>query len=164
MSNVEVKESDRSLVANRDETPGGRLAVEQQAALELLVTGKSITETARAAGVARSTIYHWLRHDPVFQAAYNQWHDQLEEGCRSRLMTLTDKATDAIEKALENGDARAALQLLKGMGMIRHKIVGPTDAEEIRERDEIKREERRIALKRDKGKLIMEDLYAEGGM
>jgi hypothetical protein len=114
--------------------------------------------------VARSTIYHWLRHDPVFQAAYNQWHDQLEEGCRSRLMTLTDKATDAIEKALENGDARAALQLLKGMGMIRHKEIGPTNAEEIRERDAIKREERRIALKRDKGKLIMEDLYAEGGM
>jgi transposase-like protein len=159
-----VKESDRSLETCKDHEPTGRLAVEQQAALELLVTGKSITDTARAAGVARSTIYHWLRHDPVFQAAYNQWHDQLEEGCRSRLMTLTDKATDAIEKALENGDARAALQLLKGMGMIRHKIVGLTDAEEIRARDEIQKEKKRIALKRDKGGLVMEDLLAEGGM
>ena len=164
MSNVEVKESDRSLVANREETLTSRLAVEQQAALELLVTGKSITETARAAGVARSTIYHWLRHDPVFQAAYNQWHDQLEEGCRSRLMTLTDKATDAIEKALENGDARAALQLLKGMGMIRHKIVGPTDAEEIRKKSEIERERRKIALKRDRASLYTEDLGAEIGL
>jgi transposase-like protein len=164
MSDIGAKEADGSLVSQSDERPIGRLAVDQQAAMELLVTGKTIAETARSAGVSRTTIYHWLRHDPVFRAAYNQWHDQLEEGCRSRLMTLTDKATDAIEKALENGDARAALQLLKGMGMIRHKIVGPTDAEEIRMRDEIEREEKRIALKRDKGKLIMKDLYAEGGM
>ena len=164
MSDIGAKEADGSLVSQSDERPIGRLAVDQQAAMELLVTGKTIAETARSAGVSRTTIYHWLRHDPVFRAAYNQWHDQLEEGCRSRLMTLTDKATDAIEKALENGDARAALQLLKGMGMIRHKIVGPTDAEEIRMRDEIEREEKGIAPKRDKGKLIMKDLYAEGGM
>jgi AcrR family transcriptional regulator len=164
MSKIEVKESDRSLVEQRDEKLIGRLAADQQNAMELLVMGKTIAETARSAGVSRTTIYHWLRHDPVFQAAYNQWHDQLEEGCRSRLLTLTDKATDAIEKALENGDARAALQLLKGMGMIRHKIVGPTDAEEIRARDEIRKEKKRIALKRDKGGRIMEDLLAEGGM
>jgi hypothetical protein len=62
------------------------------------------------------------------------------------LMTLTDKATDAIEKALENGDARAALQLLKGMGMIRHKIVGPTDAEEARKRMEIEKRKRASRL------------------
>lgn len=106
MSDVEVNESDRSLVEQRDEKQIGRLAADQQNAMELLVMGKTIAETARSAGVSRTTIYHWLRNDPVFQAAYNQWHDQLEEGCRSRLLTLTDKATDAIEKALENGDAR----------------------------------------------------------
>ena len=164
MSDVEVNESDRSLVEQRDEKQIGRLAADQQNAMELLVMGKTIAETARSAGVSRTTIYHWLRNDPVFQAAYNQWHDQLEEGCRSRLLTLTDKATDAIEKALENGDARAALQLLKGMGMIRHKIVGPTDAEEIRKKSEIERERRKIALKRDRASLYTEDLGAEIGL
>jgi transposase-like protein len=164
MADIVARKSDGSLAANKVQEPTGRLGTQQQTALELMVTGKSITQTAREAGVARSTIYEWLRHDPVFQAAYNQWHDQLEEGCRSRLLTLTDKATDAIEKALENGDARAALQLLKGMGMIRHKIVGPTDAEEIAARTEIEKEKKRIAMKRDKGGLIMEDLLAEGGM
>ncbi len=164
MSDVEVNESDRSLVEQRDEKQIGRLAADQQNAMELLVMGKTIAETARSAGVSRTTIYHWLRNDPVFQAAYNQWHDQLEEGCRSRLLTLTDKATDAIEKALENGDARAALQLLKGMGMIQHKIVGPTDAEEIRKKSEIERERRKIALKRDRASLYTEDLGAEIGL
>jgi transposase-like protein len=156
MSDIEVKESARALVESRVEKPIGRLAADQQAAMELLVMGKTIAETARSAGVSRTTIYHWLRHDPVFQAAYNQWHDQLEEGCRSRLMTLTDKATDAIEKALENGDARAALQLLKGMGMIRPKVIGPTDAEEARRRMEIERRKRR-------GRLALDEMEAEFG-
>jgi len=161
MADAQVKESDRSLVAKRDQSPVGKLATSQQTALELMVTGKSITQTAREAGVARSTIYEWLRHDPVFQAAYNQWHDQLEESCRSRLMTLTDKATDAIEKALENGDSRAALQLLKGMGLIRPKAVGPTDAEEIRAKAEMAKEKKRIGVKNEKAELALAELLAE---
>jgi len=140
------------------------LAANQQATLELLITGKSIAETARTAGVSRMTIHRWLKHDPAFQAAYNQWHEQLQESCRSRLQSMTEKAADALEKALESGDARAALQLLKGMGMIKERTPGSTDAEEIRNRDEIAREKRKIALKRDRAGLVMEDLYAEGGL
>jgi len=161
MADIQVKESGLSLSAESGEKPMGRLAVDQQTALELLVTGKSITETARSAGVSRTTLYHWLRHDPVFQAAYNQWHDQLEESCRSRLMTLTDKATDAIEKALENGDSRAALQLLKGMGLIGQRKIGPTDAEEIRAKTEMAKEKKRIGVKRDKAELALSEMLAE---
>jgi transposase-like protein len=140
------------------------LAAPQQATLELLLMGKSIAETARTAGVSRMTIHRWLKHDPVFRATYNQWHEQLQESCRSRLQSMTDKAADALEKALEAGDARAALQLLKGMGMIKERTPGPTDSEEIRNRNEIEREKRKIALKRDRAGLVMEDLYAEGGL
>jgi predicted transcriptional regulator len=107
-----------------------KLPAEQQTALELLVSGKSVAETARLAGVGRATVFRWLKNDPEFGAAYNQWHEQLREGCQSRLMKLTEKATDALEKALEAGDARAALQLLKGMGMIKERKVGPTEPEE----------------------------------
>ena len=116
------------------------------------------------AGVGRATVFRWLKNDPVFRAALNQWHDQIKSGCQSRLLSLTDKATDAVEKALDAGDARTALQLLKGMGMIKERAVGPTDPEEIRKRNEIEREERRIALKRDRAKLSMADMEAEMGM
>jgi hypothetical protein len=145
----------------RDE---GRLPANQQTALELLVGGKSVAETARLAGVGRATVFRWLKNDPVFRAAVNQWHDQIESGCQSRLLSLTDKATDAVEKALDAGDARTALQLLKGMGMIKERAVGPTDPEEIRTRNEIEREQRRIALKGDRAKLSMADMEAEMGI
>jgi transposase-like protein len=127
MPNVGERESDQSPVTGGGTLAADNLAAHQQATLELLVTGKSIAETARSAGVSRMTIHRWLKHDPVFRAAYNQWHEQLRESCRSRLQAMTDKAADALEKALEAGDARSALQLLKGMGMIKERPAEPTE-------------------------------------
>jgi hypothetical protein len=114
----------------------------QQRALEYLVAGKSVAETGRLIGVARATMFRWLKRDAEFRAAFNRWHAEIESNCHSRLMTMTDKAVDTVEKALEHGNARAALELLRGMGMLKgwRGGAGPTEAEEIRRRDE--REER----------------------
>jgi len=139
------------------------LAAEQQTALELLLLGKSVAETAKSAGVARQTVHRWLKHDATFRAAYNEWHDQLKESSRSRLLMLTDKATDALEKALEAGDARAALQLLKGMGLIKDEPAGPTDPQEVKKSMEMEEKRRKIALRRERGKLENEDQTAELG-
>lgn len=162
MPNSGMKKSDQlPEAANRNLA---RLGVEQQTALELLLTGKSIAETARSAGVSRVAIYRWLKHDAAFQAAYNQWHDQLQESCRSRLQTLTDKATDALEKALEAGDARAALQLLKGMGMIKERPPGPTDPEEIEKTLAMEKKRQELRLRREKARLRDEELTADAGI
>jgi hypothetical protein len=110
------------------------LGAEQRAALELLCGGKSVAEAARTAGVARLTIYRWLKNDAVFRAAYHEWHEELGESCRSRLAAMTDKAATAVEKALEAGDARAAMQLLKGLGMMKPSKRLETDPEVIRRR------------------------------
>jgi len=140
-----------------------RLGVEQQAALELLLTGKSIAETARSAGVSRMAIWRWMKHDAAFQAAYNQWHDQLQESCRSRLQALTDKATDALEKALEAGDARAALQLLKGMGMIKERTPGPTEPEEVEKILAMDEKRRELRIRREKARLREDELTVDAG-
>ncbi|MGA2232391.1 MAG: hypothetical protein ABSH22_15970, partial [Tepidisphaeraceae bacterium] len=118
------------------------LPAPQRAALELLLNGKSIAETARTAGVCRATLYNWLRTDPVFQAAYNQWHDELEKSCRSRLMTLTDKAADAVAHAVEGGDAKVAMQLLKGMGLLSPAPARLTDPDELRQQADLDRKRR----------------------
>jgi hypothetical protein len=153
MLGVELRESDGSRPAQSKELATVKLPADQRTALEMLLTGRSITETAQSAGVSRDTIYRWLKHDPVFRATYNQWHDPLDESCQSRLLALTDKATDAVEKALEAGDARTALQLLKGMGMIRPRAVGPTDPEEVKKVMEMEKERRKIELRKEKGRL-----------
>jgi hypothetical protein len=151
------------------------LAAPQQAALDLLCTGASVVDTARAAGVCRTTIYQWLRKDPVFSAAYNQWQDEMDESCRAHLTTLQAKATKALEKALEKGDARAALQLLKGTGIIsrpRRRITDPAELKRKNDLDAQKRQnklekaERRVVLDREVDRMMdksLEEVVTEQG-
>lgn len=128
----------------------------QRKAMESLLTGTSLAETARTAGVARSTIYEWLKRDAAFQAAYNQWHEMMKEGCRSRLMTMMDKAASAVEKALEAGDVRPALALLKGMGMISREEERSTEVQDVAKENSTKQ-------KRKRAKLVSEEMMAEFG-
>ncbi|MGA2232562.1 MAG: hypothetical protein ABSH22_16825, partial [Tepidisphaeraceae bacterium] len=119
------------------------LPAPQRAALELILSGKSISEAARSSGVGRTTIYNWLRTDPVFQAAFNQWQDEMEKSCRARLLTFTDKAADAVYQAVENGDAKLAMQLLKGMGILSPAAPRLTDPDEIKQDADLDRKRRR---------------------
>jgi predicted DNA-binding protein YlxM (UPF0122 family) len=132
------------------------LSGEQRTALEMLVGGKSLAETARTAGVARSTIYEWLKKDAGFRAAYNQWHEMMKESCRSRLKMMLDKATSAVEKALDAGDSKAAIALLKGMGMIEKEQERSTDARDVARENSTK-------VRRKRAKLIGEEMMAEFG-
>jgi hypothetical protein len=147
-SELAVVEKSTQVVVRKDANI--QVGIEQQQVLELLLAGKSVASTAAAAGVSRATIYRWLKHDPVFLAAYNQWHDQIQESCRSRLMLLQEKAIDTVERTLEKGDGKVAMQLLKGMGVIGAKPVGAIDAQEASERIDLDKEKRRVDLEFDK--------------
>jgi AcrR family transcriptional regulator len=140
------------------------LAGPQQAALELLLTGKSIAETARSAGVSRTTVYQWLKSDPVFQAAYNEWHEEMRESSRSRLLMLTDKATNAVEKALESGDAKMGLQLLKSMGMLKDRPAGPTDPDEVTRIAGLEKRKRVARREREEVRTREEEMLSKAGI
>lgn len=129
--------------------PLAQLAGEQRTAMEQLLLGKSICDVATASGVARTTIYRWLKKDPNFQAVYNQWHEEMRESCRSRLLMLSDKAAGAIEKALDGGDARSALQLLKAIGLLAPTPPRPTDAEDVKREADIERKRWKTKLEID---------------
>jgi transposase-like protein len=137
---------------------------QQQVALELLLTGKSISETARSTGISRSTVYQWLRKDPVFQAAYNEWHEEMRESSRSRLLMLTDKATEAVEKALESGDAKTAMQLLKAMGMLKDRPAGPTEADEVTRISGLEKRKRAAQREREEVRTQEEEMLSKAGI
>ena len=140
-----------------------RLASEQVTALAQLASGKTVGEAAQSSGVSRATVYRWLKCDAVFRTAFNQWQDELTQGCRSRLLTLTDKAASAIEKSLEKGDAKTALQLLKGLGLLTPAQFGPTEVEEVKKTMEIEHKNRQIALVRAEGRLKLDMDFAKDG-
>lgn len=69
-------------------------AEKRQRALDALRSGSSVSEAAKAAGVARETLWKWRQRDEEFAVAY---HDAAEEG--------TDRCEDeALRRAVDGWD------------------------------------------------------------
>jgi hypothetical protein len=139
-----------------------RLGTEQRSALEKLLGGKSVAESAELAGVSRATVYRWLKSDFQFRAAYNQWHDEMEESARSKLLMMSDLAAGAVRTALEKGDARTAMQLLKELGLMKPGGERLLDAGELKQRAELDEKRRRIGLKEEARKIESEAKQSRG--
>ena len=56
----------------------------QQRAIQLLIAGKSVTETAIAVGVDRRTLQRWRSNNPHFQAEYNRQRTEIYESAQFR--------------------------------------------------------------------------------
>lgn len=108
------------------------LTVEQQNAIDLLVTGKSDQAVADAVGVSRPTVTSWRLYDPHFQAELNKRRKEVWGASADRLRALLPKAFDVLEKAINDGSYRAALELIKLAG-VSNAVgkIGPDEAEEI---------------------------------
>ncbi len=111
--------------------PREQLSPAQSKAMEMLASGHTIAIAAESAGVARSTIYRWLKGDAAFVAAFNAWQQDMLDTARGRLLALTDTAVTAVAKSMEKGDAKTALVLLKHLGALRRATPGPTDPADV---------------------------------
>ena len=113
------------------EDHGDKLSVEQLNAIDILVLGKTDQETAKAVGVARETVNRWKNENPYFAAELNKQRKQLWGANGDRLRALTTKAVDAIETALDGGDSKAAIEVLKAVGIYgaMEAPSGPVDAD-----------------------------------
>src|SRR5437773_481571 len=93
------------------------LSPQQEAAVDLLSLGRSITDVAKEVGVTRQTISCWRNGHAGFQSAFNQRRHELWEAVSVRLRTLLPAALDVVECALAKGDLKAALGVLKAAGL-----------------------------------------------
>lgn len=101
--------------------------------MQALLSGEQITAAAKTAKVNRSTLHRWLK-EPEFLAALNTCRSELREAQHDRLASLASSAIEVIEQALEEGDARTALAVLRGVGLLDGQTphTGPTNADRIR--------------------------------
>jgi hypothetical protein len=106
----------------------------QRMAIEALVAGKNMTTSAEAAGVTRATLWRWLNKDPEFQAALNSYKREVCEQVETQTVGLAKLAIEAVENALRSGDARTAIAVLRGLGILDgSRLTAPTDdVEELR--------------------------------
>ncbi len=93
----------------------------QQQAADLLALGKTKTEAADAVGVSRQQLSLWGQN-PFFRSAISMRQSELWQVNKDRLRGLAGKAVDVIEKELDSGNYKSAVELLKIIGLSNGKI------------------------------------------
>jgi hypothetical protein len=85
--------------------------------------------------VDRTTVHRWLKDAYAFQAALNRGRRDLQEAMQARLLAQAEKAADAVERSITEGDGKTALALLKGLGLLSGERVkvGSDDPEQLAE-------------------------------
>ncbi len=128
--------------------PAEMLTANQEQALAALLTGSSVTDAAAAAAVDRTTVHRWLKDDVQFRAAHNRGRRELCQATEGRLLTLATKAMKCVETALDSGDGKVALALLKDLGLLPGVLpsIGSDDpailAENDKEQERVRKEKR----------------------
>jgi hypothetical protein len=109
------------------------LTTEQENAIDALLTGKSDREVAEAVGVTRWSVQQWRTGHPVFMATLQQRRAELWGTTGERLRALMSRAVENLQAAVEGGDLKASIELLKITGMYGGvvNVLSETDPEKI---------------------------------
>src|SRR5262245_38350860 len=89
------------------------LTPEQEHAVDLLLTGLCDREVAESLGVSRWTVQQWRTGHPVFMATLQQRRAELWGTTGERLRALMSRAVENLQVAVERGDLKASIELLK---------------------------------------------------
>lgn len=97
-----------------------KLTIQQQNAIDILVTGCSDKDTADKVGVTRSTVTRWRLYHPAFQAELNAQRAAVWGTAKEKLRSLIPEAVDILAQALRDPNnedrAKLALDLIKAVG------------------------------------------------
>src|SRR6202035_1322729 len=107
--------------------------------------GQSFAQAATQAGVHRATVFRWVKRDPYFAAAFNAWKLELRASAQVRLLKLADKAVDVVEQALERGDEKVAMKMLRQLQVMRRTKVGTTDGETMKVEMDLQEKHRNLS-------------------
>src|SRR5713101_3507375 len=122
----------RQETTKADTTEQWALTPQQEMAVDLLATGKTVTDTAAALSVSRQTVSEWLNRHPGFQAALNSRRQELWAGMADTLRGLLPRALEVLKCELEGETPLpAAVHVLKACGLYGAPAPhGPTEVED----------------------------------
>jgi hypothetical protein len=93
------------------------LSIAQENAIDLLILGKSDREVADTVGVNRTTIWEWRTAHPLVMATLERRRAEVWRQPQERLRSLLAKAVENLAAAVEGGDLKASIEVLKAVGM-----------------------------------------------
>jgi hypothetical protein len=129
---------------------GDKLSRKFEQAIAALLDLPTVTEAAAAVGVDESTLRAWLR-DPAFAAAYADARREILSRTVARLLAVTGKAVEALERNLTA--ERPADQLRAAALVLEYAVRGVEVLDLTEQVEELKRqvEERQHGIGGDQG-------------
>ena len=115
------------------------LSIEQQNAIDLLITGISDQEVATKVGVVRQTVAKWRLYHPEFMAELGRRREEVWGFSADKIRSLLPRAIEVVEQTIDdpqNPDRlKLSVEILKQSGIFGiFKIQQVTDAMKIIER------------------------------
>ena len=89
------------------------VTAQQEMAIDMLVMGRRLTDVADAVGISREQLWRWRTQDVGFKARLDEVQVEAHAARMNRFWALNDKAHDVLEESLEEGDPKAAMDILK---------------------------------------------------
>lgn len=102
-------ESQEEVVHDPPATPSAK----REMALDLLAHGASVTEAASKVGYSRSHLSSLVHRDIKFARALSNRITEIHEQRVNRFWERFDKAGDVLDRSLEEGDPRTALEIFR---------------------------------------------------
>jgi hypothetical protein len=105
----------------------------QKSAIDLLSMGMSDIDVAQVVGKSRETIWSWRNEVPLFMAELEKARQQYISGAVDKLRSTLPKAVEAVVAAVEGGNLKASLELLRIVGVSGNRAFQPgeTDPEQM---------------------------------
>jgi len=105
-----------TLVAKTNKKSPAELSARQLNAVEMLAMGQKITDVATSLQIHRHQIWEWQKN-PYFIAAVNHERAELWGSAKQRLRGLLNKSVNALEQAVDEGDVKASIEVIKILGL-----------------------------------------------
>ena len=102
---VHHNSSDSDTIANTT------LSSVQAQVIAALAQGRTITAAAQDAGIHRTTIHHWFRHEPVFKTAFQKAQREYSETLHDGMRELAARAVDTLRSLLDDPNTPPAIRL-----------------------------------------------------
>ena len=101
----------------------------QRVAIELMLSGATLTSVAQSVGIGRKTLYRWRTDDPAFRGELQRRRSEILDSSVDRFRDLLGKSMDLIETQLRDPytitSLRAARTLLTMSGVSKIAVPKP---------------------------------------
>ena len=87
----------------------------QRVAIDLMLTGATMTSVAQSVGIGRKTLYRWRTEDPAFQGELQRRRSEILDSSVDRFRDLLGKSMDLLERQLRDPYTITALRAARTM-------------------------------------------------